>query len=57
MAKANNGFAVKSHFEGKDAAVRQIYDRLLKVAGNFGPVVEDSLCGSRDAKARDRPDH
>jgi Domain of unknown function (DUF5655) len=34
-------FTVKSHFEGKDAAVRQIYDRLLKAAGKFGPVIED----------------
>jgi hypothetical protein len=39
--KANNGFTVRSHFEGKDPAVRQIYDRILKAAGNFGPVIEE----------------
>jgi hypothetical protein len=36
-----NGFTVKSHFEGKDAAVRQIYDRLLKATVKFGPVAEE----------------
>ena len=41
MKVATNGFTVKSHFEGKDAAVRQVYDRLLKVTGKFGPVAED----------------
>ena len=41
MATANSGFTIKSHFEGKDPAVRQIYDRLLKAAGKFGPVVEE----------------
>src|ERR1700738_1956282 len=39
MATANSGFTVKSHFDGKDPAVRKIYDRVLKAAGKFGPVV------------------
>ena len=41
MGKVTDGFSVKSHFEGKDAAVRQIYDRLLKATGKFGPVAEE----------------
>src|SRR5438128_11537532 len=41
MNTPTNGFMVKSHFENKDAAVRQIYDRLLKATGKFGPVAED----------------
>lgn len=41
MKTPSNGFTVKSHFEGKDPAVRQIYDRVLKAAGQFGPVIED----------------
>jgi len=32
---------VNAHFENRDAVVRQIYDRLLKSARTFGPVVED----------------
>ena len=32
---------VNAHFENRDAVVRQIYDRLLKSARMFGPVVED----------------
>src|SRR5437588_12991369 len=41
MKAPTNGFTVKSHFEGKDAAVRQIYDSLLKATGKFGPVAEE----------------
>lgn len=41
MKTPNNGFTVKSHFEGRDPVVRQIYDRILKAAGKFGPVIED----------------
>ncbi len=41
MNKATDGFTVKSHFENKDAAVRAIYDRLLRNARQFGPVVEE----------------
>jgi hypothetical protein len=36
-----NGFSVKSHFEGKDPVVRQIYDALLKHSRKFGAVIED----------------
>ena len=32
---------VKAHFENRDAIVRQIYDRVLKSARGFGPVIED----------------
>ena len=32
---------VNTHFENRDVVVRQIYDRLLKRARTFGPVVED----------------
>jgi len=41
MAKLSEGFSIKSHFQGKDASVRQTYDRLLKGARKFGPVVEE----------------
>jgi hypothetical protein len=41
MKAPTNGFTVTSHFESRDAAVRQIYDRLLKAAGKFGPVAEE----------------
>ena len=34
-------YTVKSHFENKDAVVRQIYDRLLKSTQKFGRVTED----------------
>jgi hypothetical protein len=32
---------ISNHFEGRSPKVRQIYDRLLDVAGAFGPVEED----------------
>jgi hypothetical protein len=41
MDKQTDGFTVKFHLEGKDPAVPQIYDRLLKAAGKFGPVTEE----------------
>ena len=41
MNAPTNGFTVKYHFEGKDAAVRQIYDRLLKATEKFGRVTEE----------------
>jgi hypothetical protein len=41
MKTPDNRFTVKSHFEGRDPSVRQIYDRLLKAAAKFGPVTED----------------
>jgi len=36
-----NGFSVKSHFEGKEPVVRQIYDALLKHSRRLGPVIEE----------------
>jgi len=33
--------SIESHFEGRPPVVRQIYDRILAVAGSFGPVEED----------------
>ncbi len=41
MGKQTDEFTVKSHFDDKDAAVRQIYDRVLKATGKFGSVTED----------------
>ena len=41
MTKPDDAFTVESHFEGKDDSVRRIYDRLLKEAGRFGPVMEE----------------
>jgi len=41
MAQLTNGFTVKSHFDGKDKAVRSIYDLLLKNARKFGAVAEE----------------
>src|SRR6266571_5267950 len=41
MTKPDDAFTVESHFEGKDDSVRRIYDRLLKEARRFGPVVEE----------------
>ncbi len=41
MTKPDDAFTVASHFEGKDDSVRRIYDRLLKEAGRFGPVMEE----------------
>src|ERR1043166_9272104 len=32
---------INAHFGNCEGVVRQIYDRLLKRAGRFGPVVED----------------
>ena len=34
-------FTVNSHFENRNAVVRQIYDRLVKDSRKFGPVIED----------------
>jgi hypothetical protein len=41
MKTPTNSFAVRSHFDGKDAAVRKIYDGLLKSAKKFGPIAEE----------------
>ena len=40
MTKPDDAFTVESHFVDKDS-VRRIYDRLLKEARRFGPVMED----------------
>jgi hypothetical protein len=34
-------FSVKSHFDGKDAVTKTMYERLLKGAKKFGRVIED----------------
>jgi len=36
-----NGFTVKSHFEGKEPSVAKIYGEVLKQARRFGKVEED----------------
>ena len=41
MTDRNGSFTLKSHFENRDAVVRQIYDRLVKSAQKFGRVVEE----------------
>ena len=39
----NNGpeFTIKSHFDGRDHSVREIYDRLIKTVRQIGPIVEE----------------
>ncbi len=41
MTDKNGSFSIKSHFENKDAVVRQIYDRLLSESKKFGQVIEE----------------
>jgi hypothetical protein len=41
MVTTTGAFTIKSHFEGRDGAVRQIYDRILKSARKFGAVDEE----------------
>ncbi|HLR04621.1 MAG TPA: DUF5655 domain-containing protein [Pyrinomonadaceae bacterium] len=41
MVTTTDAFTIKSHFKGKDATVRQIYDRILKSARKFGAVGEE----------------
>ena len=36
-----NGFTVKSHFDGKDAVTKTVYQQLLKGVKKFGRVIED----------------
>lgn len=38
----SDGFTINYHFEGKDTAVRQTYDRLLRRAQKFGRVDEEA---------------
>ena len=37
----SNGFSVESHFAGKEATTRKIYESLLKTSRKFGSIVED----------------
>ncbi len=41
MKKSTPTFTLKSHFEGKELIVREIYDRLLKNLEKFGPLVAE----------------
>ncbi len=36
-----DGFTVKSHFDGKDAVTRTMYEQLLRGVKKFGRVIED----------------
>ena len=40
MEKEEGQFTVNGHFEGKETVVREIYDALLKILKNRGPIVE-----------------
>src|SRR4051812_3323350 len=41
MVTASTPYTVDAHFAGKDAVVRETYDRLLAAVRAFGPVEED----------------
>lgn len=41
MSTSRNGFSIENHFDGKNPAVRKIYDRILKAVRKFGPVTEE----------------
>ena len=41
MSQTKSAFTNRSHFEGKSAVVREIYDRLIKVVKGFGPISEE----------------
>jgi hypothetical protein len=41
MSEVQEAYTVKSHFEGKAASVRQVYDRLLKALRQWGPITEE----------------
>ncbi len=34
-------FTIKSHFDGRAPIVRDIYDKLVRVLKQFGPIIED----------------
>lgn len=36
-----SAFTINSHFSDKDPVVREIYDKLIKSIGRFGPTVEE----------------
>ena len=42
MSTGNDGFAVRTHFAGKDPIVRKTYDQLLKALKQIGPINEES---------------
>ena len=41
MSQTTAAFTKKSHFEGKAPVVREIYDRLIRVVKDFGPLSEE----------------
>lgn len=41
MSQTKAAFTNTSHFEGKAPVVREIYDRLIKVVKDFGPISEE----------------
>ena len=41
MDRNTGQFTVRDHFDGKDPAVRKLYDKLLEVLHRMGPVIED----------------
>ena len=41
MPKAMHAPRVSDHFDGRARAVREIYDRLVQTAEQFGPVTQD----------------
>lgn len=41
MNTVQAGFTIKSHIDGKDPVVREIYDRLMAALKQIGPVVEE----------------
>jgi hypothetical protein len=42
MSEPADGHGVDDHFAGKDASVRELYDRLLSVLRKIGPVAEEA---------------
>ena len=41
MSKAKNSVAINNHFDGREPIVREIYDHLVALLKQFGPVVEE----------------
>ena len=41
MDKIQDGYTLKSHFEGKTTKVQETYDSLIKAIREFGPVGEE----------------
>jgi hypothetical protein len=42
MPKSTSTFSVDDHFDGKEPAMRAVYDRLLTALRKFGPVREEA---------------